>query len=60
LATLRYTGLRRNEIAMLRLDQVDLDARRISLIGKGDKARIVPIAPRSYPSSRTIRAPFAP
>ena len=49
LATLRYTGLRRNEIAMLRLDQVDLDARRISLIGKGDKARIVPIAPPLVP-----------
>jgi integrase/recombinase XerD len=49
LATLRYTGLRRNEIAMLRLDQVDLDARRISLVGKGDKARIVPIAPPLVP-----------
>ncbi len=49
LPTLRYTGLRRNEIAMLRLDQVDLDARRISLVGKGDKARIVPIAPPLVP-----------
>ena len=37
LATLRRTGLRRNEIAMLHLDQVDFDARRISFIGKGDK-----------------------
>jgi len=49
LATLRWTGLRRNEIAMLRLDDVDLDARRISLVGKGDKARIVPIAPPLVP-----------
>jgi site-specific recombinase XerD len=49
LATLRWTELRRNEIAMLRLDQVDLAARRISLVGKGDKARIVPIAPPLVP-----------
>ena len=54
LATLRWTGLRRNEIAMLRLDQVDLDARRISLIGKGDKPRMCPSLPRSSPSSTTI------
>ena len=49
LATLRYTGLRRNEIALLRLHQVDLEDRRISLVGKGDKARIVPIAPPLVP-----------
>ena len=36
-------------ISTLRLDQVDLDARRISLIGKGDKARMVPIAPPLVP-----------
>ena len=49
LATLRYTGLRRNEVATLRLDQVDLEARRISLIGKGDKPRVVPVAPPLVP-----------
>ena len=49
LGTLRWTGLRRNEISTLRLDDVDLDARRISLVGKGDKARIVPIAPPLVP-----------
>lgn len=49
LATLRWTGLRRNEVSMLRLDQVDLESRRISLVGKGDKARIVPIAPPLVP-----------
>jgi site-specific recombinase XerD len=43
LATLRYGGLRRNEIATLRLDQVDLPARRITVTGKGNKTRIVPI-----------------
>jgi site-specific recombinase XerD len=35
---------------MLRLDDGDLDARRISLVGKGDKARIVPIAPPLVPT----------
>lgn len=49
LGTLRWTGLRRNEISMLRLDDVDLDARRISLVGKGRKVRIVPIAPPLLP-----------
>ncbi len=51
LATLRWTGLRRNEVSMLRLDDVDLDARRISLVGKGDKA--FRSLPRSFPSSTT-------
>ena len=49
LATLRWTGLRRNEVSMLRLDDVDLLARRISLVGMGYKARIVPIAPPLVP-----------
>jgi len=49
LATLRWTGLRRNEISMLRLDQVDLDAGRLSVVGKGDKPRVVPIAPPLVP-----------
>ena len=45
LGTLRWTGPRRNEVSMLRLDQVDLAVRRISLVCQGNKARIVPIAP---------------
>lgn len=45
LATFRYTGLRLSELVHLRLDQVDKDARRISLIGKGRKPRVVPIPP---------------
>ena len=49
LATLRYTGLRRNEVSVLRLDGVDLDARRLSVVGKGDKPRIVPLAPPLVP-----------
>ena len=49
LATLRYTGLRRNEVAVVRLDGVDLETRRLSVVGKGDKPRIVPIAPPLVP-----------
>ena len=37
-------GLRRNEVSMLRLDQVDLEAWCISLVGRG-QGRIVPIPP---------------
>lgn len=40
---LRYTGLRLSELTNLRTEDVDLDARRISLVGKGRKARVVPI-----------------
>jgi hypothetical protein len=43
LATLRYAGLRRNEFSVVRLDGVDLDARRLSVVGKGCKPRIVPL-----------------
>ena len=53
LATLRYTGLRRNEVFVLRLDGVNLDARRLSVAGKADKLRNVPSLPRSSPSSTT-------
>ncbi len=43
LMTLRYTGLRLKEVVTLRTEEVDLDARRISLVGKGRKPRVVPI-----------------
>ena len=43
LLTLRFCGLRANELVTLRTSEVDLDARRISLVGKGRKARVVPI-----------------
>lgn len=39
------TGLRLTELVTLPLDQVDLEARRISLVGKGDKERVVPVPP---------------
>ena len=48
-ATLRYTGLRRNEVSVVRLDGVDLEARRLSVVGKGDKPRTVPIPPPLLP-----------
>jgi len=43
LLTFRYTGLRMKELVNLRTEEVDLDARRISLVGKGRKPRVVPI-----------------
>jgi site-specific recombinase XerD len=43
LFTLRYSGLRAGELVNLRTEQVDLEARRISLVGKGRKPRVVPI-----------------
>ena len=43
LATLRYTGLRQHELVSLRADQVDLQAHRIRLVGKGAKQRVVRI-----------------
>jgi hypothetical protein len=41
--TLRYSGLRVNELVNLRTAEVDLNARRISLVGKLRKPRVVPI-----------------
>ncbi|MGO9582710.1 MAG: tyrosine-type recombinase/integrase [Acidimicrobiales bacterium] len=43
LFTLRYTGLRLDELVNLSTEEVDLDNRRISLVGKGRKPRVVPI-----------------
>ena len=43
LLTLRYTGRRLKELVTLRTEEVDLVARRISLVGKGRKPRVVPI-----------------
>ena len=49
LATLRFSGMRLTELATLRLDQVDFDARRMSIIGKGRKPRMIPIPPALAP-----------
>ncbi len=49
LATFRYTGLRLSELVYLRLDHVDMEARRISLVGKGRKPRVVPLPPALVP-----------
>ena len=43
LLTLRYSGLRAGEVVSLRTEEIDLEARRISLVGKGRKPRVVPI-----------------
>lgn len=41
--TLRYTGLRSGEVRGLITDRVDLDHRRLRVLGKGGKPRAVPI-----------------
>lgn len=46
LATLRYTGLRCAELCSLQIGDLDLDAdaRRIAVVGKGGVPRVVPVA----------------
>lgn len=45
-----YTGIRRTELVNLKLDQVDLTAKEIRVIGKGDKQRLV------YLNDKTVHA----
>lgn len=42
--TLYQTGIRRAELVNLLLEDVDLSKREIKVIGKGNKARIIPVA----------------
>jgi integrase len=42
---LAYTGCRRNEIRLMRWSQVSLEDNTLSVHGKGDKYRLVPIHP---------------
>ena len=59
-----YSGIRRSECADLKLDQVDLTAREIRVIGKGDKQRLVYIndkivhALREYMKERNSDSPY--
>ena len=59
-----YSGIRRSECADLKLDQVDLTAREIRIIGKGDKQRLVYIndkivyALREYLKERNSDSPY--
>lgn len=59
-----YSGIRRSECADLKLDQVDLTAREIRVIGKGDKQRVVYIndkivhAMREYLKERNSDSPY--
>jgi site-specific recombinase XerD len=41
------TGARLSELALLRLDEVDLESRSIRVIGKGRRPRILPLGTRS-------------
>lgn len=59
-----YSGIRRSECADLKLDQVDLTAKEIRVIGKGDKQRLVYIndkivyALREYLKERNSDSPY--
>lgn len=59
-----YSGIRRSECADLKLDQVNLTAREIRVIGKGDKQRLVYIndkivhAMREYLKERNSDSPY--
>lgn len=44
LATLRYTGLRCAELCAVQVGDLDVDARRLEVIGKGGVPRVVPVA----------------
>ena len=48
IVTALFAGLRCEELATLRLDAVDLEARKLRVIGKGDKERELPIARRLH------------
>ena len=50
LLTFRFTGLRLHELCTLRLDDLDLGAKRLSVVGKGSKLRTVPIPPVLSPA----------
>ncbi len=45
-------GLRRHELAGLALDDVDLVTRRVTVRGKGNKERVVPIPPGAFHALR--------
>ena len=42
-ATFRYTGARASEVSNLRRDRIDLDARRLEVLGKGSRHRTLAI-----------------
>ena len=44
LETLYLTGIRRSELIGLKIEDVDLDRKNLKVMGKGKKARIVPIS----------------
>ena len=42
-STLRFTGVRVGELSNLRLDRVDLDGRRLEVLGKGSRHRVLAV-----------------
>lgn len=51
LSTLRYTGARAGEVSGLRLDRIDLPARRLEVLGKGSRHRLLAVP---APLARTL------
>jgi site-specific recombinase XerD len=49
MATLRYSDLRLTELCFLCPDSLDLESKRLSVKGKGNKPRGVPIPPALIP-----------
>lgn len=43
ISALRYTGARAGEVSNLRLDRVDLDGRRLEVLGKGSRHRLLAV-----------------
>jgi len=45
LFTLLYTSIRRAEVTTLRMSDLEIDRTRLSVLGKGNKVRTVPLPP---------------
>jgi len=43
--TLIDTGIRREELAKIKITDIDIETRRISITGKGRKQRLIPVSP---------------
>ncbi|MCI8672601.1 MAG: tyrosine-type recombinase/integrase [Lachnospiraceae bacterium] len=58
-----YTGIRRSECVRLKMEDVDLTAREIRVVGKGDKYRLVYLNDKTVHAIREylkVRRPYSP
>jgi len=51
-----FAGLRRAEIAGLHADHIDLEVGRLTITGKGNKTRLVPVHPALVPHLEAIKS----